>query len=155
MTGTASEGLRQPFGNMRFRVEIDGLPGGAALEVIFPEARLSGQRGKRTVRFGSLIIKRGLTRSTDWYDWWDAARRAQRPPRRSLRVTLLDSGGRDASAWHFGDAAPVAYQLSPLNALGNEAVTETLELSVGSFAAYSGATAAPGRSRSRRRGAAG
>ena len=80
MTGTASEGLRQPFGNMRFRVEIDGLPGGAALEVIFPEARLSGQRGKRVVRFGNLIIKRGLTRSTDWYDWWDAARRAQPRP---------------------------------------------------------------------------
>ena len=69
-------------------------------------------------------------------------------------MTLLDSGGRDASAWLFGDAAPVAYQLSPLNALGNAAVTETLELSVGSFAAYSG-TAAPGQNRSRRRSAAG
>jgi hypothetical protein len=34
---------------------------------------------------------------------------------------------------------PVSYQLSPLNALGNEAVIETLELSVGSMEAEAAA----------------
>jgi hypothetical protein len=105
---------RQPFGNMRFRLEIDGLPGSGATEVLFPEARLlPGARKAGAAQYGPLIVKRGLTASRDWHEWWDAARRG----------------------WLFEGAAPVAYHLSPLNALGNEPVIETLELSVESFAA--------------------
>jgi len=48
-------------------------------------------------------------------------------------VTLRDAAGDDAKSWLFPNSAPVAYQLSPLNALGNEAVFETLELSIGDF----------------------
>ena len=142
---SAARGPRLPFGNMRFRLEIDGLPESGALEVIFPEARLLS-RGRKAgaAQYGALIVKRGLTASRDWQGWWDAARRNKRAPRRRVRVTLLDDGGVPAAAWEFGDAAPVAYQLSPLNALGNEVVTETLELSVGSFEAI-------GDSRKRRR----
>jgi phage tail-like protein len=124
---------------MRFRLEIDGLPESGALEVIFPEARLLPRARKAgAAQYGVLIIKRGLTASRDWHGWWDAARRDKRAPRRRVRVTLLDDSGAAGAAWEFGDAAPVAYQLSPLNALGNEAVIETLELSVGSFEAVGG-----------------
>jgi len=146
MSAARGPGPRLPFGNMRFRLEIDGLEASGALEVIFPEARLPPQGRKAGMaQYGALIVKRGLTASRDWYGWWDAARRDKRAPRRTVRVTLLDDGGAAAAAWVFGDAAPVAYQLSPLNALGNEVVIETLELSVGSFEAIDG-------SRKRRRG---
>jgi phage tail-like protein len=127
-----------PFANTRFRVEIEGVPASGAVEVIFPEARIVGRRrdGSR-VRYGNLIVRRGLTASSDWYGWWDAARRGRRATKRAVRVALLTADGRDARAWLFRDAAPVAYQLSPLHARGNEAVLETLELTIGQFDAAS------------------
>lgn len=140
MTGARADAVRAPLGNMRFRVEIEGLTGTGAVEVIFPEARLAaGPRKAGAVQYGCLIVKRGLTLSRDWYDWWDAARRDRRPPKKTVRVMLLDAAGADAGGWLFRDAAPVAYQLSPLNALGNEPAIETLELAVGHFEADRGA----------------
>jgi hypothetical protein len=59
-----------------------------------------------------------------------------------VRVLLLDADGAAATAWLFSDTVPAAYQLSPLNALGNEPVIETLELSVGGLEAYSAVSAA-------------
>ena len=136
MNAARAAGPRLPFGNMRFRLEIDGLPESGAVEVIFPEARLLPRARKAgAAQYGPLIVKRGLTASRDWHEWWDAARRDKQAPLRSVRVTLLDDDGVAVAAWVFGDASPVAYQLSPLNALGNEVVIETLELSVGSFEA--------------------
>ena len=130
---------RQPFGNMRFRLEIDGLPGSGALEVIFPEARLLPRAPKAgAAQYGPLIVRRGLTASRDWHEWWDAARRGPRPKKRTIRVLLLEAAGEAAAGWLFEGAAPMAYHLSPLNALGNEPVIETLELSVESFAAIGG-----------------
>jgi phage tail-like protein len=149
MTG-ARGGLPTPLGNMRFRLEIEGLPGGGAAEVVFPEARIATARRGRGVHYGPLIIRRGLTQARDWYEWWDAARRGRRPPRRAVRVVLQDGAGGDAAAWLFRDALPVAYHLSPLHALGNEPVLETLELSIGDFEAAPGGTGA-NRPKARRR----
>jgi T4-like virus tail tube protein gp19 len=140
MTDARADAVRAPLGNMRFRLEIEGLPGTGAVEVILPEARIAaGPRKTGAVQYGRLIVKRGLTLSRDWYDWWDAARRDRRPPRKTVRVMLLDAAGADAGGWLYRDAVPVAYQLSPLNALGNEPAIESLELSVGDFAADRGA----------------
>jgi hypothetical protein len=68
------------------------VPGSGALEVIFPEARLLGCPAG-AVQYGRLIVKRGLTPSPDRYDWWDAARRGKRPPKKTVRVTMLDAAG--------------------------------------------------------------
>ena len=156
MTGERRAPPRLPLGNMRFAVEIEGVPGTGALEVIFPEARLLGQPRKAgAVQYGRLILKRGLTPSPDWYDWWDAARRGKRPLKKTVRVTVLDTAGAEATGWLFRDATPVAYQLSPLHALGNEPMIESLELSVGDFAAQRRVRAATSGARSSpRRGAA-
>ena len=136
MTAVRAEAPRSPFANMRFRVEIDGMAGTGALEVIFPEARIVAQPPKPgAVRYGALIVKRGLTTARDWYEWWDAARSARRPPKRPVRILLLDEAGIETGGWRFEETTPVAYQLSPLNALGNEPVIETLELAVGRFEA--------------------
>jgi T4-like virus tail tube protein gp19 len=146
MTAARAEAPPSPFANMRFRVEIDGMAGTGALEVIFPEARVVAQPPKpRAVRYGALIVKRGLTTSRDWYEWWDTARRARRPPKRSVRILLLDEAGIETGGWLFEEATPVAYQLSPLNALGNEPVIETLELAVGGLEALAPPDLARGR----------
>jgi hypothetical protein len=123
---------RQPLLNARFRIEIEGLPGTGATEVILPEARLVGARGRaRAVQYGSLTIRRGMTTSSDWYEWWDRARRSSTAARKSVSVVVMDSVRADVARWTFANALPSAYVVSPLNALGSEPLIETLELSVG------------------------
>ena len=127
---------REPFGNMRFRLEIEGLRETGAVEVIFPEARLAtGPRRSRIVQYGTLIIRRGVTRSHEWYEWWDRARTSRTSLKRTVVVVLMDERGADVHRWTFDDAEPRAYLLSSLNALGNAPLFETLELAIGGFEA--------------------
>lgn len=122
-----------PLGNMRFRVSVEGLAESRAFEVVLPEARITRARGGARVAYGPLIVRRALTQCGAWYAWWDAARREARVSPRRVQVVLGDAAGRDARRWLYGGAVPVAYQLSPLHALGDQPVIESLELEVASF----------------------
>lgn len=127
--------LREPFGNMHFRVEVEGLPQTGAVEVIFPEARITtGANRKRSVQYGSLVLRRGVTRSRDWYHWWDHARTARARLKRGVSVILLDAQGGNVHRWAFADSEPLGYSLSNLHAMANAPLIETLELTVGGFA---------------------
>ena len=127
---------REPFGNMRFRLEIEGLRETGAVEVIFPEARLAaGPRRSRVVQYGTLIIRRGVTRSQEWYEWWNRARSSKISSKRSVAVVLMDERGASVHRWTFDNAEPRGYLLSSLNALGNAPLFETLELTVRGFEA--------------------
>jgi phage tail-like protein len=125
-------GPAQPFTNVRFRIEIEGLEGSGAYEVMLPQARIdTAPRKTAKVIYGTLILRRGLSRSSAWYDWWQGGRGA----RRNVRVVLLDDTGADAVAWVMAAAKPVAYHVSRLHALESEPMIESLELTVGGFAA--------------------
>jgi len=129
--------VSQPFTNLRFRVAIEGMSSTGAVEVVFPTVRIIAPRRKRrVVQIDLLVIRRGLTLSTEWYDWWNQARRSTRVPRRDVQIILLDSNGIDALRWVYPDSTPLSYSLSPLNALVGEAVIESLELRVGGFVVY-------------------
>jgi phage tail-like protein len=120
---------------MHFRVEVDGLEASGAVEILFPEARIARARNGPRVAYGPLVLRRALTRSREWYDWWDSARRPGKAPSlRDLRVVMTDELGRDARAWRFRGVLPVVYQLSPLQALGDGVVIESLELALTDFA---------------------
>ena len=122
---------RDPLVNARFRVEIDGLSGTGATEVIFPEARIvTAGRKRRAVQYGTLTIRRGMTASSEWYDWWDTARKSATVGRRNVSIVLMDAERTDVTRWVFSGAQPSGYLVSPLNALGREPLIETLELSV-------------------------
>ena len=127
-----------PFLNMRFRVEIEGLRETGVVEVAFPHARIERARQRVRASYGNLILRRGLGDLQDWHAWWDEARRTPRAPARTITVTLLNESGENARRWTFDRATPMAYSVSSLNALGNEVVIETLELTVEGFAASSG-----------------
>jgi phage tail-like protein len=123
-----------PFLNMRFRVEIEGMPESGIVEVVFPEARLTeGKRGKVRTTYGKLFLRRGVRTSREWLAWWDETRRARKKNSRTVNVTLIDASGRDLQRWTFRNSRPVAYSLSNLNALANEVLIETLEIAVGSL----------------------
>jgi len=125
---------REPFVNVRFRVEIEGLQGTGATEVIFPEARIVEGQGKaRVVQYGALTIRRGMTTSSEWYQWWDDARASATAGRKRVTVVLMDRLRADVNRWTFFEALPSGYCVSQLNALGGEPLIETLELSVGGF----------------------
>lgn len=128
----ASTHRRDPYVNARFRVEIDRLPVTGASAVIFPEAKIVRYaKRKPVVEFGRLTLRRGMTTSSDWYVWWDRARQsAPGSVRRAVTVVLMDASGSDVMRWAFSDAQPTGYGLSPLDAMGNEPLIETLELSV-------------------------
>ncbi len=119
---------REPFGNMRSRLEIEGLHETGAVKVIFPEARLAtGPRQSRVVRYGMLTLRRGVTRSQEWYEWWNQARASRKPlAKRAVTVVLIDECGADVNRWTFDNARPSSYLLSPLNALGNEPLSRRL-----------------------------
>lgn len=128
----------RPFTNSRFRVEIDGMAGSGAYEVVLPQGRLAtspSPRGRSNVEYATLTLRRGLTRSSDWYAWWHAAREGKRAPERTVLIVLLDESGADAVRWVCTGTQPVGYAVSGLHALGSEAVVETLDLSVTGFEA--------------------
>ena len=128
----------EPLIGARFRIEIDGVPDTTAIEVVFPEARIVTGRGKSGVQYGPLTLRRGLTTSKDWYQWWDRARGSRARAKnvsRTVHVILLDRFQADVNRWTFLKAAPIAYCLSPLNALVSAPLVETLELSVHGFEA--------------------
>src|SRR5262245_43956584 len=123
-----------PFLNMRFRVEIEGIPESGVVEVVFPEARLTeGKRGKIRTAYGKLFLRRCVRHSREWLMWWDETRRSRKKHLRSITVTLMDASGREVHQWTFRNSRPVAYSLSNLNALANEVLMETLEIAVGSL----------------------
>jgi phage tail-like protein len=127
----------QPFTNLRFAIGIQGMQRSGAVEVVLPAARITEQpRKRRVVEFDPLLIRRGLTESTEWYDWWNEARHSSRAPRRLVTVVLQKANGAEAVRWLFPDSVPLAYSLSPLNALVGAVMIESLELRVGGFELY-------------------
>jgi phage tail-like protein len=130
---------REPLGNMRFRLEIDRMQHTGAVEVVFPEARIvRTERKTRSTDYGTLGIRRGVTASGEWFDWWDQSRRSKTALKRNVAVILLDERGNDVNRWLFVDATPLSYRVSNLNALGDEVLIETLELSVAGLKASFG-----------------
>ena len=71
------------------------------------EARIvSIRKKKRVTQYGILTIKRGVTRSGEWYEWWDRCRTCKTPIKRDVTVILLDAGGTDANQSKILDATP-------------------------------------------------
>ncbi len=137
---------RDPFINICFRVEINGMKGSGALQVLFPEAMIvidpddgaTEIRRPVTTRFGHLTLRRGLTTSDEWYQWWNETRQSKGSLVRTVKIVLIDEHGADANRWVFDNSLPFLYHVSSLNAVSEEILTETLELTVGGFEAIYG-----------------
>jgi phage tail-like protein len=129
-----------PYMNFNFRVEIDGIVSSAFAEVHIPPASLelieyregvdpacTVRRLLGRVRYGNLVLRRGITESNELFDWWREACQGN-SDRRNLVVVLLDGQGVEVKRWGFVRALPARYEAPTLDASGNEVAIETLEI---------------------------
>ena len=83
--------------------------------------------------YGSLTLRRGMTTSGEWYQWWDMARASAAGARKTVMVILMDGQGADVNRWTFSQAQPTGYFVSQLDALNGGVLVESLELSIAGF----------------------
>jgi phage tail-like protein len=133
---------QDPLRNFRFRVEIDGLQAAAFSEVLIGATTTEAidyREGNERVnhvrklpglhKFGNVTLKRGVTTSMELFNWHkqilvgDTAN-----ARRNVSIIVLDESGQDQARFHVSDAWPAKYDVSDLNAKGNEVLIELLEL---------------------------
>ena len=91
------------------------------------------------MRFGALVLRRGMRGASDWYEWWARTRHAADESRRRVTIVVMGHAGADLQRWTFADAAlrwPMPSRR--LSAASAQPLIETLELSVGDSAEFAG-----------------
>ncbi len=128
-----------PYGNFNFRVEIDGLSiasfsecTGLSSRVDVIEYREGGDQTIRKLpglrRFGDIVLKRGITKSSELQDW-HAKILNGKPDRRNGSVILLDDEGREVVRWNFFNAFPQKWEGPDLKGEGLDVAIESITLS--------------------------
>ena len=142
MSSKSSNQRRDPYGNFRFQVEIDGIAQASFSEVILPEsasAVIEHREGnlptntilKQTglVSFTNLILKWGLTASMDLYNWRKLVEQGKVSlARRNMSVVVIDEENMEAARWNFTNAWPSKYKAPDLNAMSSDIAIEMLEI---------------------------
>ena len=130
-----------PFMGFNFRLEISGLQVAGFSEVSIPDLsiekvdyregtdpamrKLSGQSS-----VGTVSLKRGLTNSTELYDWFTniSSLGAQLTLRKTISIILLDTSGSEKMRWNCTKAWPSKLETGSLDAKASDVVIETLEI---------------------------
>lgn len=129
-----------PYKNFNFLVEINGVTvagfsevSGLSSEVTCIEYREGGDHFVRKLpglkKFGDIVLKRGVTRSTELWDWHKNILNGV-ADRRDGVITLLDDARTPQVRWVFSNAFPQKYEGPTLKAKGNDVAIETLTLCV-------------------------
>jgi phage tail-like protein len=131
-----------PYRNFGFLVEIDGIASSGFSEVELPESSIevveyreggdvdsSSRKLPGRVRYGNIVLKRGLTSNNDLWNWWNTIR-GGKADRRDGAIVLLDSERQPVRRWVFRQGWPCKLDGPTLNAKGNEVVIEELELAI-------------------------
>jgi phage tail-like protein len=129
-----------PYRNFNFQVEIEGIEAGFA-EVVVPDAEIevveyregtdkvsSTRKLPGRVRYGDVVLRRGVTNALDLYAWFDAVRDGNLV-RRDVTIVLLDAERAPVRRWRLSRAYPIKYTGPTLSAKGNEVVIEEVVLS--------------------------
>ncbi len=133
-----SSGEENPLGNYRFIVEINGIQSTSFAEVKMPDSEIEvveyrdGSDPSRTirklpglVRHSDLILRRGMTKSLDVYDWFKSNKNGP-VDRRSITITVLDESGQPCVIWKFENCWPIKYLGPTLNANSSEYAIEEI-----------------------------
>ena len=134
-----------PYDASNFLVAIDGVPVTSFMECVLPVASIDVLEYREgadavnhvhklpgLVRYGNLILKRGLANSPNSMALWDwfSTFVAGTGKTKQMTVTLLDSGRVPVIMWRFTNAWPVKYESPVLNGKTSALAIETLEVAV-------------------------
>lgn len=133
-----------PLRNFRFRLEIDNITQAGFSEVAIAETTIDAvdyregtdpphvRKLSGLTKYGNITLKWGLTvgaSSLDLFKWHAAVSAGQiQTQRKTVTIVAQKEDGTDAARFVVTDAWPVKYDPSDLNAKGNEAMIELLEL---------------------------
>lgn len=129
---------KDPYKNFNFRVEINGVTSagfsevtGLTTEVDCIEYREGGDLSVRKLpgkrKYGNIVLKRGVTKSTELQDWHKNILDGV-SDRRDGFIILLDEDRTPVVRWKFFNAFPRKWDGPDLKADGNEVAIESLEL---------------------------
>ena len=132
-----------PYLNLLFRLSLDGEPmvdfaecSGLSMGILTEEYAEGGEN-RFTHRFPTrgepvnLVMKRGMTRTRELWEWFQAYLDTGVVQPRDGQVELYDTPDQDAApvrVWAFTSAFPVTWTGPDLNALSPAVAFETLEL---------------------------
>jgi phage tail-like protein len=132
---------KDPLRNFRFLLEIDKIVQAGFSEVTVPdtttdvveyregneEAHLRKLSGLN--KFANITLKSGATDSVELFEWRKLVMQGKmKEARRNIAVIVLDEEGKPAARWEFENAWPSKYDPPDMNAKGNEAAIELLEI---------------------------
>lgn len=148
---------RRPTSNLRFRVEIRGVPftGYCRVEELESLIDTEKRRGVEVLKlsadheapggtpgesegapvarsFGNIILRRAITRDRDLWEWHEANRHGCED-RRDGCIRVLDEGGEEKLRVEFCGAWPRRWTMGALDALQPAVLMEEVELEIDSF----------------------
>jgi phage tail-like protein len=127
-------------GNYNFIVEIDGITVASFNEALVLEAEVeiieyrdggqpttASRKLPGRVKYSNLVLKRGVTGSTELFDWFKEVVDGT-VQRRNISVVLMSNKKDEVARWLLRDAWPCRYKGPSLNGLGNRIAIEELEI---------------------------
>jgi phage tail-like protein len=133
-----------PLRNFRYRLEIDSITQAGFSEVMIAETTIDAvdyregtdpphvRKLSGLTKYGNITLKWGLTvggAALDLFKWHaEVSAGLVKDRRKKVVIVLQDEAGGDAARYVVSEAWPVKYDPSDLNAKGNEAFIELLEL---------------------------
>jgi phage tail-like protein len=129
-----------PYRTFNFRVEIDGIAGASFSEVTIPDASIdvveyreggdrvsSSRKLPGQSRFGNVVLRRGVTRELDLYQWFRAVLNGELQ-RRDVLIILESAEREPVGTWRVLRAWPCRYESPTFDAQASDVAIETLEL---------------------------
>lgn len=133
---------QNPYDAFNFKVEISGVVAANFTECHLPVASIDVIEYREgadlvnnvhklpgLVKFGNLLLKRGLANSMALWDWFNSFNQGG-GNMQTVTVTLLDARKNPVIIWSFTNAWPVKYESPVLNGKTSALAIETLELAV-------------------------
>lgn len=133
--------MANPITNTRFRVEIAGIDEAGFTECTGFDATtdvIDYREGNDPphlrklaglTKYGNVTLKWGLTDSDAIWKWRkDVIDGKSESVKKNISIVLLDTEGNEHTRWEVTNAWPSKYDPADLNAKGNDAAIETLEI---------------------------
>jgi phage tail-like protein len=133
-----------PLRNFRYRLEIDSITQAGFSDVMIAETTIDAvdyregtdpphvRKLSGLTKYGNITLKWGLTvggSALDLFKWHaDVSAGQVKEKRKKVVIVVQDEAGGDAARYVISEAWPVKYDVSDLNAKGNEVFVEQLEL---------------------------